>query len=71
MIMVFEITGTHCEASRESGSNPLHHLRKRGRYMSALIITLLVFWVIAIIGVTTLACWAFNKIITAIMKSFD
>jgi hypothetical protein len=38
---------------------------------SALIITLLVFWVIAIIAVTTLACWAFNKIITAIMKNFE
>lgn len=39
--------------------------------MSALIIILCVFWVIAIIAVTTLACWAFNKIITAIMESFD
>lgn len=39
--------------------------------MSSLIIGLCVFWVIAIIGVTTLACWAFNKIITAIMNSFD
>lgn len=39
--------------------------------MSALIITLYMFWVIAIIGVTTLACWAFNKIIIAIMKIFD
>ena len=39
--------------------------------MSALVITLLVFWVIAIIAVTTLACWAFNKIITAIMKNFE
>lgn len=39
--------------------------------MSALIITLLVLWAIAIIGVTTLARWAFNKIITAIMNSFE
>lgn len=39
--------------------------------MTTLILALCVAWVIGVIAVTCLACWLFNKIITAIMKNFD
>lgn len=39
--------------------------------MTTLALALCVAWVIGVVAVTCLACWAFNKIVTAIMESID